>query len=177
LDKVKSKLESKRQKEFYIMLDCKTVMDSLYERDCDDGSDFSIIFRLRRMLHLFFCAECAAEAERAAIAARLMRDDFMPSPPELSDSIMALVRAEEVIEFSPEQKTMPLRGWIIAGFFLVLALTSAYFGENYLNIANSSGMSFVLPIGLIIAFVVVGYGATFVATHMELLSKKFGIGD
>jgi hypothetical protein len=159
-----------------MMLDCKTVMDSFYARSCDDEADFSILFRLRRMLHLFFCPECAAAAERAEIAYRLMRDDFLPPSPELSDSIMALVRAEEVRELSPERKTVPLRGWIIAGFFLLLALTSAYFGENYLNVASSSGMSFVVPIGLIIALAVVGYGATFVATHLELLSKKFGVG-
>jgi hypothetical protein len=154
-------------------LDCKTVMDSLYEDSCGDEG-FSILFRLRRALHLFFCAECTAEAERADIAAHLMREAFMPPSPELSDSIMSLVSAEEIRELSPEQKIVPLRGWIIAGFFLLLAMTSAYFGENYLNIANTTGMSFVLPIGLIMALVVVGYGAVFVATHLEMLNKKFG---
>jgi uncharacterized membrane protein len=106
-----------------------------------------------------------------------MQNDFFPASPDLSDSIMALVRGEELPAVHPEQHTVPLLGWVMAGFFLVLSLASAYFSGNLLNLEISKSSSYMLPAGIIIGMIVIVYGAVFIGTHLDELCKKFGVGE
>jgi hypothetical protein len=165
-----------------LILDCRQIFAGFYD-DNYDGNDDSggiaemLLFRLRRQTHLFLCPDCAREERRLKIASRLMENDFFPSAPDLSDSIMALVRNEEIPLLSAERHTVPLRGWVIAGFFLLLSLISAYFSGNILNIDTLKSSSYMLPAGIVVGMIVITYGSIFIGTHLDELRKKFGVGD
>jgi hypothetical protein len=160
-----------------MMLDCGQFIESLYDDFDDSGSAERTIFsRLWRQAHLFFCPDCAREERKLKIAAKILENDFFPSAPDLSDSIMAMVRAEALPALEAEKRTVPLFGWVVAGFFLLLSLISAYFSGNFLDLDTLKGSSYMLPVGIIIGMVVIGYGAIFIGTHLDQLCKKFGVG-
>jgi hypothetical protein len=65
------------------------------------------------------------------------------------------------------------RGWVFIGFFMLISLSSSFFGMNFTEIANAEGLSFLLPIGLTIGMVVTCYGALFIGSHLDELSTRF----
>jgi hypothetical protein len=153
-------------------MNCKIVVESLYA-----DAEGSFFFRLGRVWHLFFCARCAAEARKLEIAENLMRTGFMPPSPDVSDAVMAMLGVEEGSLLEEEGESVSLRGWVAAGFFLLLSLTSAYFGGDFLKIAAVNGISFLVPVGITIGVALIAYAGFFVGAHLEMLRKKFGIGD
>ncbi|MDR3325429.1 MAG: peptidoglycan-binding protein [Spirochaetaceae bacterium] len=153
-------------------MDCNIVVESLYEEGA--GSFF---FRLRRMGHLALCQSCAAQARKLEMADNLMRNAFMPPSPDLSDAVMSMLGVEQSSCLEDEGERVSLRGWVAAGFFLLLSLTSAYFGGDFLKIAAINGISFLVPVGITIGVALIAYAGLFVGAHLELLRKKFGIGD
>ncbi|MDR2864861.1 MAG: peptidoglycan-binding protein [Spirochaetaceae bacterium] len=152
-------------------MECKTIIDSFY-----DDEEISYFFRLRRSLHLLLCSSCAHEVHKLDIACTLMHHDFMPPSPDVGDLVMDILREDEDAGIETNQRMVPLRGWIIVGFFMLLALTSAYFGGDFLPEAGANGLSFLIPLGITIGALVIAYGALFVGTHLDMLCKKFGIG-
>jgi hypothetical protein len=160
-----------------MILDCKRTFESFYDDFSDSGSaERMFFFRLRRQLHIFFCPDCAREERYLNIASGLMRNDFFPSASDQSDSIMALVRGEEMPALQPEQHRVPFIGWVVAGFFLLASLISAYFNGHFLNLDTLKGSSYMLPVGIFIGMALIAYGGIFIGTHLDLLCKKFGIG-
>jgi hypothetical protein len=66
-----------------------------------------------------------------------------------------------------------LRGWVLIGFFVLLSLSSSFFGLNFMEIADAEGLSFLLPVGLTIGMVLTCYGALFIGSHLNELSTRF----
>jgi hypothetical protein len=153
-------------------MDCHTVMDTVYESEKD--SSLSMLTHIRIGFHLFFCPGCAAELRNLQRLEEIMRTDFLPPSPGFEESIMECLY-KDICE--KEESDAPagfsFRGWVIIGFFVLLSLSSSFFGMNFIEIAQTEGLSFLLPVGLTIGMVVTCYGALFIGSHLNELSSRF----
>ena len=103
-----------------------------------------------------------------------MENDFFPQSPHLESLLMEYVLEEEGFDETNDAPLgFSLKGWVIIGFFVLLSLVSSIFGINFIKIAASEGLSFLLPFGLTIGMVVTCYGALFIGSHLKELSTWF----
>lgn len=79
----------------------------------------------------------------------------------------------EGIEDIAAPAAFSLRGWAVIGFFLLLSLSTSFFGENFGEIAAAEGLSFLLPVGITVGMAVTCYGALFIGSHLKELSTRF----
>ena len=106
----------------------------------------------------------------------IMKTDFHPPSPGLEGLIMERLYQESADEVMSDAPTVfSFRGWVIIGFFVLLSLSSAFLGMDFVEIADSEGLSFLLPVGLTIGIVLTGYGALFIGSHLKSLSIRFGL--
>ena len=156
-------------------MECHAVMDTVYESE-RDGS-MPLLSQLKIKLHLLLCPSCAQKLNSLRCLEEIMKTDFLPSSPGFEERLMERLYEEDYIQ--KEETDAPagfsFRGWIITGFFLLLSLSSAFFGMNFIEIANLAGSSFLLPVGLTIGMVVTCYGALFIGSHLKELSSRFGL--
>ena len=146
-------------------------MDTVYE--AGEDSFLPVFTQIRVKLHLLFCPGCAREFENLQRIEEIMRSDFFPPSPELDNLLMDQLYEENIEEKSEAPAGFSFRGWIIIGFFVLLSLSSSFFGINFIKIANSEGLSFLLPLGLTIGMVLTCYGAFFIGSHLKELSTRF----
>ena len=156
----------------FLGMDCDTVLDELYDPD-RDGS-VSPLTQLRMGLHLFFCPGCTAELRKLRRLEEVMRTEFFPPSPNLEETIMERMYEETGTERIADAPTgLSFRSWVIIGFFVLLSFSSSFFGGNFIEIANTQGLSFLLPVGLTFGIVLTGYGAFFIGSHLKELSMRF----
>jgi hypothetical protein len=161
--------------------DCRTILDAAYESEKD--SSLPLLIRIRIELHLLFCPDCARELKAFRYLEEIMRTDFLPPSPafeeQLRERIMERIYEDAENAGADERIDAPagfsFRGWVITGFFVLFSLSSAFFGFNFVEIAQSEGLSFLLPVGLTIGMVVTCYGALFIGSHLKELSSRFGL--
>jgi hypothetical protein len=149
-------------------------MDKLYEAGGEEA--LPLLLRVRIMVHLFFCGHCAEEARKLAIAQQLMAEDFFPPAPAFEDRIMASIYDEEECDepvSASDTQAVSFKGWVITGFIIVISLATSFFGMDFMKIASTLGQSFLLPVGLTVGFIVTGYGAMFIGSHLKELSDRF----
>jgi len=156
------------------LLDCDTVLDAVYEADRD--RPLSVISQVQMKLHLLFCPECSAELRNFQYVEEIMKEDFFPQASQFEESFMERLYEETVMEEEIETSAgFSFRSWVIIGFFVLLSLSSSFFGMNFVQIADSEGLSFLLPVGITIGMVVTCYGALFIGSHLKELSARFGL--
>lgn len=152
-------------------MNCSKILDIVYNED-----SVSLFSQLQIWIHVFFCPSCAQEIERLETARETMRQDFFPSFPSLEESIMKKVYAQELTE---EPANIPgvlsTRGWVIAGLIILISLATVFFGLDFQKIANETGTSFLLPIGITVGIVLTAYGAFFIGSHLKEFSERFGL--
>jgi len=154
--------------------DCDTVLDAIYETDRD--RPLSVISQARMKLHLLFCHACSAELRNFQYVEEIMKEDFFPQSTQFEESFMELLYKETAMEEKIETSAgFSFRSWVVIGFFVLLSLSSSFFGMNFVQIADSEGLSFLLPVGITIGMVVTCYGALFIGSHLEELSTRFGL--
>jgi hypothetical protein len=104
-------------------------------------------------------------------------NDFFPPAPALEDTIMQEISAEVVDEqtASDTPAGLSLRSWVIIGCFVLLSLSTAFFGMDFIKVADAQGSSFLLPVGITVGAVLTGYGALFIGSHLKELSSRFRI--
>ena len=157
-----------------LIFDCQTLMDTVYESE----NDCSFLTQLRIDLHLLFCPACTAEIEKLRQLGELMKTGFLPDSPDFAEPIMKRLfeEAEEAMELKEKTEVsigVSFKSWVIIGFFMLLALPSAFFGMNFIQIAGSEGSSFLLPLGITVGVVLTCYGALFIGSHLKELSSWF----
>jgi len=135
-----------------------------------------LLARIRMELHLLLCPQCAREIRNLRCLEEIMKTDFSPHCPDFEEPVMECLYAEA----DPEEKIdapagFSLRGWVLIGFFVLLSLSSSFFGISFGIIANEEGLSFLLPVGITIGIVLTCYGALFIASHLKELSTRFGL--
>jgi hypothetical protein len=157
---------------------CHEVMDKIIESSGEEP--LPLFTQAAISLHLFFCPRCAEAAEKFETLREIMKNDFYPPSPGLEERIMAKLaeEAEEARDPSPELSGLvpggiSTRGWVLAGFFILLSLATSFFGIDFIKVADAQGSSFLLPVGLTIGAVLTGYGAFFIASHLKELSARF----
>jgi len=160
----------------HFCMDCNDVMDTVYENEKDS---LPLLIQVRVGVHLLFCPQCDKEVRNLRHAEEIMKTDFLPPTPNCSDILMARLHCEEAAAepemAAPAPAGFSFRGWIVIGFFVLLSLSSAFFGMNFIHIADTEGMSFLLPVGLTIGGVLTCYGALFIGSHLKELSARFGL--
>jgi len=156
-----------------LWMDCHTVKDVVYNAEKD--SSLSDLTQIRIKLHLLFCPGCARELRNLRRIEEIMRSDFLPPSPGFEELLMDRLFEEDIAEKTDTPAGFSLRGWVIIGFFILLSLSSSFFGINFVKIANSEGLSFLLPLGLTIGMVLTCYGALFIGSHLKELSTRFGL--
>ena len=158
----------------YFGINCETVLDSAYKSD--ETVSESFFSQIRLDLHVLFCPMCNGELRRLRHTEEIMKTDFFPPAPDLEDHIMKRLDIETVTELVTETPGgFSFRTWIIIGFFMLISLSSSFFGINFTEIANKEGLSFLLPVGITIGIAVTCYGAFFIASHLKELSNRFDI--
>ena len=162
-------------------MDCSKALDLIYEYSGSghDPEDSMPLFdQVRLWIHAFFCDYCAEEIRRLEETRNIMRQDFFPSSPNLEESIMMKIALEE--DFAEaEHYSIPggisTRNWVIAGLVIFLSLATAFFGMDFQKVANETGMSFLLPVGITIGIVLTLYGVFFIASHLKELVERFDL--
>ena len=155
-------------------MDCRTVMEAadLSEKD----ENLPLLTRIRIELHLLFCPECTRELRNLQYLGEIMKTDFIPHCPDFEKPVMECLYEEA----DPEEEIdapagFSFRGWVLIGFFVLLSLSSSFFGISFGVIANEEGLSFLLPVGITIGIVLTCYGALFIGSHLKELSARFGL--
>jgi len=155
-------------------MDCLRAIDIIMESERDDPLPF--VMQIRFDLHLLFCPACSMELKKLKSMEEILRTEFLPEPPNFSDPIMEqLLEEVDHIERVDDHAGFSFRSWVIIGFFLIISLSSSYFGLNFTQIASSEGSSFLLPVGITVGLVLTGYGALFIGSHLKELSERFDI--
>jgi hypothetical protein len=147
-------------------------MDTVYEYE--KGSSLPFLFQMQIWFHLLSCSDCSREIRNLQFLEEIMKTDFLPPSPDFEDVLMERLYAENGVARETDAPTgFSFRLWVIIGFFVLLSLSSSFFGMNFVEIANSEGLSFLLPVGLTIGMVVTGYCALFIGSHLKELSSRF----
>ena len=152
-------------------MDCSNILEMAYEED------LNIIDNAQIWLHSLFCQECAQKIQLYKSARAVMHRDFFTfNINSNEDSIMAKIAAEQQEE---ERQAVPgllsTRGWVIAGLVIVISFATAFFGLDFQNAANTNGISFMLPIGIIFGIVLTSYCALFIGSHLKEFTERFGL--
>jgi hypothetical protein len=149
------------------------VSEEIFEAE---GS-LPFLTQLRIGIHLFFCSRCAGEVKKMEILHSVMTNDFFPPAPGLEDAVMQKISAEDIDDQAARDAPtgFSLRGWVIIGWFVLLSLSTAFFGMDFIKVADTQGSSFLLPVGITICAVLTGYGALFIGSHLKELSSRFRI--
>ena len=158
----------------HFLVDCRTVMETVDLSEKDDSPP--LLTRLRIDLHLLFCPECSRALRNLRYLQEIMKTDFIPGCPDFEKPVMECLYEET----APEEKIdapagFSFRGWVLIGFFVLLSLSSSFFGISFGVIANEEGLSFLLPVGITIGIVLTCYGALFIGSHLKELSARFGL--
>ena len=170
-------------------MNCSKILDLIYEysgSEHDPEYSMPLFDQIQVWLHTFFCSDCAEEIMRLEKTRNIMKEDFFPRSPaldfsnlgfsNLEDSIMAKISLEED---ETAHYSIPggisTRGWIIAGFVILVSLATAFFGLDFQKIASETGMSFLLPVGITIGIVLTVYGVFFIGSHLKELIERFDL--
>jgi len=163
-------------------MNCSKILDLVYEYsggDADREDPMPLFYQIQVWLHTMICPACAQEIERYEAARNILREDFFPPSPELEDAIMAKIAVEEIQTESEESYAaaggLSFRGWAIAGLIILVSLATSFFGLDFQKVANVSGISFLLPVGITIGIVLTTYGAFFIGSHLKELSERFDL--
>jgi hypothetical protein len=156
----------------HFFTDCPAVMDSMYESEKDEP--LPVLRRIQLGLHLFICPGCAEAMRNFRRVEEIMKADFFPLAPDFGDLLMERLYKDNSIKMETDAPAgFSFRFWVIAGFFVLLSLSSSFFGMNFIEIADAEGLSFLLPVGITIGMVVTCYGALFIGSHLKELSSRF----
>jgi hypothetical protein len=157
-------------------------MDLVYEYsggDPDREDSMPLFYQIQVWLHTLVCPACAREIERYELTRNILRQDFFPPSPELENAIMAKIAVEDTQAEAEESYAasgeLSFRGWTIAGLIILVSLATAFFGLDFQKVANESGISFLIPVGITIGIVLTTYGAFFIGSHLKELSERFGL--
>ena len=136
-----------------------------------------ILVQLRIWLHILCCHGCAEELKGLHRLEEIMKTGFFPPAPDFGDLVMEGLQNETCMmeEKIAAPAGFSFRSWVIIGFFVLFSLSSAFFGVNFIEIADTEGLSFLLPVGITIGIVLTCYGALFIGSHLKELSTRFGL--
>ncbi|MDR2965134.1 MAG: peptidoglycan-binding protein [Treponema sp.] len=154
-------------------MNCTKILEMAYEED------LNIVDSAQIWLHTFFCQDCAQKIQLYKSARTIMRMDFFTSNTagtaagtNIEDSVMAKINMEQQEE-TITPVILSTKGWVIAGLLIIVSFVTAFLGLDFKNVANATGMSFMLPIGIIFGIVLTSYCALFIGSHLKEFTERF----
>jgi len=163
-------------------MNCSKIMDLVYEYsggDPDRENSMPLFLQVQVWLHTIVCPNCAQEIERYEVTRDILREDFFPPSPELEEAIMAKIAEEDLLTEAEDSYAaaggLSFRGWVVAGLIILVSLATSFFGLDFQKVANESGISFLLPVGITIGIVLTTYGVFFIGSHLKELSERFDL--
>jgi len=159
-------------------MNCSKILDMVYDSGYERENSMPLLSQVQIWLHTLICPNCAQEIERFEVARDIMREGFFPASPSFENTIMAKIADEEETEAEEIYANpggLSTRGWVIAGLAILVSMATAFFGFDFQRVADESGMSFLLPVGITIGCVLTIYGALFIGSHLKELSERFGL--
>jgi hypothetical protein len=163
------------------MMNCSKALDLIYEYSGSGHNpedSIPLFSQIQVWIHAFFCAYCTEKIRRLEEARNIMRNDFLPYSPDLEDSIMKKITFEEDFTKTahyPLPGGISTRGWVVSGLVILVSLTTVFFGLDFQKVADETGMSFLLPVGITIGIVLTVYGVFFIASHLKELIERFDL--
>ena len=167
----------------YLLMDCQSVLKTVFE--AEKVTYLPLTTQLQITVHCLFCPDCTTAVNDLRDAEAIMHSDFFPPSPHFADALMERIHGEsdEYAEteeiFAQEGALDPagfsLRAWVLTGCFVLLSLTSVFFGMHFTQIVDATGLSFLLPVGITVGVVLTCYGALFIGSHLDELSARFGL--
>jgi hypothetical protein len=155
------------------------MLDKIYDFSVFRAGDkpLPLVSRLEIALHVVFCSRCAGDLLKLETVRELMVTDFFPQAPDLENVIMDRIYGDDFAELPVFAATpeVPLKGWVVIGLIIVFSLATSFFGMDFVNLVKTSGISFLLPLGITIGVIITVYGALFIGTHLKELSDRFGL--
>jgi len=159
--------------------DCRSAMDMIYGDNEDENG--SLPEKIRLNIHIFFCPHCSQQMKLLESCGNILRSDFFPPSPSFEEKVMARISEEEDESFLntvPEEPGgFSFRAWVLIGFFILVSLTSSYFGINFIRPPAIFGSSYLAPLGITIGIVLTLYGAFFIGSHLDELRTRFKIDE
>ena len=163
--------------EKHLLMDCRTVINACYETE-EDGS-LSLLAKIRIGLHILFCPSCYLELKclrnNLQYLEEIMKTDFFPFSPGFESIIMERLLEYDIKGSTEAPAGFSTRLWIVIGFFVLLSLSTSFFGMDFVRIAKAEGLSFLLPVGITVGVVLTCYGALFIGSHLEEFSNRFRV--
>jgi hypothetical protein len=159
-------------------MNCDKVLDVLYYQDNGEYPEGRISFIMRFLicLHIRRCPKCAAHQRALRCASACLKEDFFPPATGIASEIMARVRDGGIFgDLPPEHAALPFRAWLVAGMAILVSLSSASIGIDYLTPVGARTISFMLPVGITVGAVITAFGAIFIGSHIAELSKWLGL--
>ena len=156
---------------------CKNIMEIVDESE--KQGIFQSLLRLRASFHLFLCPDCSEKRKKMCFIREIMKTDFLPPQPNLDEVIWMSLRNDFPLEkkYIDEKMRVPsvfsFKTWVLIGLFVLFSLSSSFFGLDFIEIARTEGLSFVLPVGITIGMIVSCYGALLIGSHLNELSSRF----
>jgi hypothetical protein len=154
----------------------KHVINEIYNSSREEPLPFLV--QLRQNMHLLFCPRCAEAVKIFDLLQDSANNDFFRPSPDITERVMKKIMDEAIAEeesgnsFSASGG-FSVRGWIFAGCFLLLSLSTAFFGMDFGKLADDEGSRFLLPVGITIGAVLTGYCALFIGSHLKEFSSWF----
>jgi hypothetical protein len=154
----------------------KHVINEIYNASGEDP--LPLLVQLRQNIHLLFCSRCAEAVKTLDLLQDSANNDFFRPSPGIEEKVMKKIMNEEIAEEEPGNFfSVPggfsVRGWIFAGCFLLLSLSTAFFGMDFGELAAAQGSRFLLPVGITIGAALTGYCALFIGSHLKEFSSRF----
>ncbi|MDR2098038.1 MAG: peptidoglycan-binding protein [Spirochaetaceae bacterium] len=154
-------------------MNCNEVLDALYYSD----GGIPLVKRIFIAFHIWRCPKCAAHAD-ALQKVSACREDFFPPASGIADSVMALIReGGALVKPANGQEALSIRAWAAAGLAILVSVSSAYLGIDYLTPVDIRTANLMLPVGITVGCVVTAFGAIFIGCHIKELSAWLGLNS
>jgi hypothetical protein len=155
-------------------MNCDKALNIIYEGDTPPFAE-----RLVLAFHTLLCERCAGALRRYECARNLLKTGFFPLSPDFEDTVMADIYAQSGADETDDAPDttggFSIRGWVIAGFAVIVSLTLSFFGRDFLSITALHGSAFLIPLGIMTGIFITAYGLLFIGSHLRELSHRFGL--
>ncbi|MDR2802912.1 MAG: peptidoglycan-binding protein [Treponema sp.] len=151
-------------------MNCDKVLDILYYSE-----HISLLKRVLINFHVWHCAKCAVHQRVLQTAGEQMKEDFFPPARGIAEQVMTFIHAGETFDDIPEHESVSFRAWVVTGIALLVSLSSAYLGIDYLTPVNTRAVNFMLSLGITVGGIITAFGAIFIGCHIKELSEWFGL--
>jgi hypothetical protein len=144
---------------------CDQCMDLYIESD----NRSTLPFSARR--HIARCAACSGQVAKMEAARTALRASLPKASTDCSSVVMAAVGLAK-----RPRREVGVREWIISFLAILLSMVLAPLGADFTWVKALFGSGYLLPFNIVFGIALTVYCVVFIASHLDTLSERFGIG-